>query len=214
MEHTGQNSDEVIGGIHSGAMEIDPRRSVTAIHNKPRNSSTSVVETANRFILLDEEGKELDEEATVGVQESNKEGIDSNMNAGWIKKQERILNTQYNELVNQSQRFEAKKYVQERIVPLSNILSNWSTRQKEYFRLLCNLHDFGDGYRAAACDQPLSTSSDHVNIMDTGEVMTEAEPEKECVSDPMLLDKGHPPINLNVENQGMEAGLSNETYKN
>ncbi|KAI3805712.1 hypothetical protein L1987_28330 [Smallanthus sonchifolius] len=211
-EQTGQNSENGIGGMHLDAMEFDPGNSVKAIHNKPRNSSTSVVETANRFILLDDEGNELDEGATVNVQESKEEGMDSNMNAGWIKKQDRILNTQYNERVNQSQRFEAKKYVQERLVPLSNILSSWSTSQKEYFRLLCNLHDFGDGYRAAAWDQPLSTSSDQVIIIDSGEVMTEAEPAKECLSDPMLLDKGHPPINPNVEIQEDEKAPGPDGY--
>ncbi|KAI3755460.1 hypothetical protein L1987_55261 [Smallanthus sonchifolius] len=146
-DQTGQNSDEGIGGKHSGVMELDPSNSVQARHNKPRSSSPSVIETANRFILLDDEGKELDEGVSINVQECNEAGIDSKMNAGWIKKQERILNTKYNELVNQSQRFEAKK--------------------------------------AAAWDQPPSIRSEHATFMDTGELMKEVEPEKECLSDPM-----------------------------
>ncbi|KAI3743671.1 hypothetical protein L1987_56733 [Smallanthus sonchifolius] len=54
-----------------------------------------MVETSNRFMLMDEEGNEL---------EKNSGGVDSNitnlydgknMNSGWIKKQERTLNKEY-----------------------------------------------------------------------------------------------------------------------
>ncbi|KAI3716403.1 hypothetical protein L1987_67256 [Smallanthus sonchifolius] len=220
-EHLGQNSGEGIEVVHLGDMEVDPSNSVKANHTKSRFSLTSVVEIANRFILLDEEGKELDEGDNVNVQGNKGDDMDRDMNAGWIKKQERILNTKYNELVNQSQRFEAKKHVQERLVPLSNVLSSWSTRQKEYFRLLCNLHNFGEGYRAAAWDQPTSADLEHANLMEYVESTKEVEPEKECTTDFMILDKGQHTINLNMEGQSMEymqssreSGLTKEALNN
>ncbi|KAI3802811.1 hypothetical protein L1987_30954 [Smallanthus sonchifolius] len=57
----GQNSGVQIEEVHLGDMDVDPSISVKANPTKSRNSSTSVVKTTNRFILLDEEGNELEE---------------------------------------------------------------------------------------------------------------------------------------------------------
>ncbi|KAI3827120.1 hypothetical protein L1987_01184 [Smallanthus sonchifolius] len=50
--------------------------------------------------------------------------------------------------VPQDQRFDAKKHVLEKLVPLDIILAEWPAPKKEYFRHLCSIYSFDEGYLA------------------------------------------------------------------
>ncbi|KAI3820202.1 hypothetical protein L1987_07745 [Smallanthus sonchifolius] len=146
--------DELITGEYSQNLHVqsadnqqDPPTRV-----KPRKPLISVVETSNRFNLLDEEGNIIEENGENTVEGITDDGIPKSLNMGWIKRQERMLNSRYASLVTQEQRFEAKKYVMDKLVPIQSVLSGWPIYLLEYFRLLCNLHNFGEGYMAAASE--------------------------------------------------------------
>ncbi|KAI3727419.1 hypothetical protein L1987_67233 [Smallanthus sonchifolius] len=75
------------------------------------------------------------------------------VNGNWQRKQERVLNTIFRNSLTQDQRFEAKRFVLDKLVPLDSSLSEWSTQLLEYFRHLCSIYEFGDGYLAASRDR-------------------------------------------------------------
>ncbi|KAI3682985.1 hypothetical protein L1987_83416 [Smallanthus sonchifolius] len=112
----------------------------------------SVVETTNRFHLLDEDGHVI-EDTNEGMEGFN-HAMNNNqeLNSGWIKKEERNLNAHYTKRVSKEQRFEAKRYVLDRLVPLEVDLSRWAIAQHEYLRSLCSLYNFWEGYLAVSSD--------------------------------------------------------------
>ncbi|KAI3677371.1 hypothetical protein L1987_86997 [Smallanthus sonchifolius] len=115
---------------------------------KDTNPKYRVVETTNRFSHLDTDGNEL-ENGIEGMETvTNQMNKPCNGNDGWIKKQERTLNTKYSKDITQEQRFEAKRYIIDQLVPLENVLLGWSSPQLQYFRHLCSIHNFGLGYVA------------------------------------------------------------------
>ncbi|KAI3809581.1 hypothetical protein L1987_19176 [Smallanthus sonchifolius] len=134
---------------------VEKHQGRTVIGTKKQNGikpNFSVVETANRFCLLDEDGTEI-MDTTETLEVGTNEGvIPEDLNAGWIKTQESNLDAKYNNQVTPMQRIEAKKYVLDKLVPLTTVLSTWSILHLEYFRCLCSLHNFGAGYLAVSGD--------------------------------------------------------------
>ncbi|KAI3684035.1 hypothetical protein L1987_84557 [Smallanthus sonchifolius] len=130
-------------------------------HRKPKEQNPpekepyiKMVETSNRFVLLDRERKELHdtEEAmdtsSIGQCSTYKQG-----NERWAKKQERVINTKYANLINQDKRYEVKRYIIDRLVPLESTLSEWSRPMLEYFRHLCSIYEFGEGSLAVTYEK-------------------------------------------------------------
>ncbi|KAI3714441.1 hypothetical protein L1987_73043 [Smallanthus sonchifolius] len=68
-------------------------------------SQIHVVETTNRFMLLDEEGNELEENSVDRDTNTKDKHAQKEMNEGWIRKQERTLNVRYLDRLSQDQRF-------------------------------------------------------------------------------------------------------------
>ncbi|KAI3703172.1 hypothetical protein L1987_73060 [Smallanthus sonchifolius] len=155
---------------------------------KPRKPLISVIETANRYTLLDEDGNTIEENRENNESVNNDSGIPKSLNAGWIKKQERRLNSRYSSLVNQEQRFEAKKYVLEKLVPIQSVLSGWPIYLLEYFRLLCILHNFGDGYMAAASERDYLEDQVINGMQNNGTPMEEVESETDAMASLMKND--------------------------
>ncbi|KAI3677372.1 hypothetical protein L1987_86998 [Smallanthus sonchifolius] len=115
-------------------------------HKKPK---ISILETKNRFALLDEEGNEIMDMIGEKEEDDNMGKIPRELHMGWIRKQERVLNARYYKNLTQDQRFEAKRYILDRLIPLDSTLSCWLKSLVEYFRHLSRLYNFGDGYLAA-----------------------------------------------------------------
>ncbi|KAI3783233.1 hypothetical protein L1987_42309 [Smallanthus sonchifolius] len=101
----------------------------TVIGEKKQNSNKPIVsmeETANRFCLLDEDGVEIIDTTDNPVVGPNEDVIPEDFNAEWIKTQESNLDAKYNKQITPKQRIEAKKYVIDKLVPLTTVLSSWS----------------------------------------------------------------------------------------
>ncbi|KAI3756897.1 hypothetical protein L1987_56723 [Smallanthus sonchifolius] len=95
--------------------------------NRVKDPSIDLLETSNRFVLLDDEGNELPsiQEGT-SQQPNDNENNFARGNDRWRMKQERLINIKYMKLVTQEQRYEAKRYVIDRLVPLDSSISEWS----------------------------------------------------------------------------------------
>ncbi|KAI3820196.1 hypothetical protein L1987_14054 [Smallanthus sonchifolius] len=89
----------------SGTMGTDSAKGM----QRNGHPNVTVTETSNRFMLLDEDGHELEGDMGI-VRKDNREDIGLvDMNARWARKQERNLNISYSQTLNQDQRIEAKK---------------------------------------------------------------------------------------------------------
>ncbi|KAI3675000.1 hypothetical protein L1987_84580 [Smallanthus sonchifolius] len=212
-ESLGAGRGEEVVGTNSGNKPDSPsprlhdqnkmvsRESITGKGTNATTPNYRVVEMTNRFSLLDTEGNEV-ENVIEGMENTTTQvNKPSRSNEGWIKKQERILNTEYSEEINQEQRFEVKRYVIDQLIPLESVLSGWSNPQLQYFRQLCSIHNFGLGYLAANRE-----GGDDMSDVDMGmdaENTEEVETETEGAA-VMMKDDG--PIATNIVNQN-----SNET---
>ncbi|KAI3820199.1 hypothetical protein L1987_14058 [Smallanthus sonchifolius] len=130
-------------------------------HRKPKEQNPpekepyiKMVETSNRFVLLDREGKELhDIEEAMDTCSNGQSATYKQGNERWAKKQERVINTKYANLINQDKRYEVKRYIIDRLVPLESTLSEWSRPMLEYFRHLCSIYEFGEGSLAVTYEK-------------------------------------------------------------
>ncbi|KAI3684042.1 hypothetical protein L1987_84565 [Smallanthus sonchifolius] len=142
--------------LHDEKIQYYPPMVNSSDHRKPKEQNPpekepyiKMVETSNRFVLLDRERKELHdtEEAmdtsSIGQCSTYKQG-----NERWAKKQERVINTKYANLINQD-----KRYIIDRLVPLESTLSEWSRPMLEYFRPLCSIYEFGEGSLAVTYEK-------------------------------------------------------------
>ncbi|KAI3756891.1 hypothetical protein L1987_56715 [Smallanthus sonchifolius] len=136
MEELQQKNMETHARGHAGNLE-------------KQASKISIMETQNRFALLDDAGNELMDTQREFEEEDTIENMQTKMNMGWIKKQERTLNSSYFNDVSQDQRYEAKRYILDRLIPLASIFTSWPKRLTSYFCQLCSLYGFDEGYRAA-----------------------------------------------------------------
>ncbi|KAI3724764.1 hypothetical protein L1987_64529 [Smallanthus sonchifolius] len=112
-------------------------------------SKISVMETHNRFALLDDAGNEIMDTQGEFEEDDTIDNMQTEKNMGWIKKQERTLNSSYFNDVSQDQRYEAKRYILDRLIPLDSTFTSWPKRLTSYFRQLCSLYGFDAGYRVA-----------------------------------------------------------------
>ncbi|KAI3809561.1 hypothetical protein L1987_25538 [Smallanthus sonchifolius] len=143
-------------------------------------------------MLLDDEGNDLDNN-TGGV-DSNINTLyeEKNMNSRWIKKQERSLNKEYSNMVTQEQRFEAKKYVLDQLVPLESTKSKWPKPQINYFRQLCSLYDFGPRYRAVNREVDKDPPENNLDMGSDRDNREEVESETDATTKMMNIDG--PPV--------------------
>ncbi|KAI3684048.1 hypothetical protein L1987_84571 [Smallanthus sonchifolius] len=144
------------------------------IHKKPM---VSLLETKNRFALLDEEGNELGDMQGERTDDNNLGEIPKELHEGWIRKQERVLNARYYKDLTQDQRFEAKQYILDRLIPLDSTLSSWPKLLVEYFRHLSSLYNFGDGYLAAVRFRTYGSATEEDNGSHTDSHMEDVESE-------------------------------------
>ncbi|KAI3684037.1 hypothetical protein L1987_84559 [Smallanthus sonchifolius] len=158
---------------------------------KPKSPKVTLLETSNSFSLLDEEGNVLEEikgGQAVVMQEIEKL---NNLNDGWIKKQERTLNAKYNQEVSQDQRFEAKRYVLDKLVPLESVFSSWSRSQIEFFRHLCSLYNFGEGYLMASRNRNHRNDQEDAANIESEDSMEEVCSETDATAVFMKNDEPH-----------------------
>ncbi|KAI3684047.1 hypothetical protein L1987_84570 [Smallanthus sonchifolius] len=158
---------------------------------KPKSPKVTLLETSNSFSLLDEEGNVLEE--IKGGQDVVMQEIEklNNLNDGWIKKQERTLNAKYNQEVSQDQRFEAKRYVLDKLVPLESVFSSWSRSQIEFFRHLCSLYNFGEGYLMASRNRNHRNDQEDAANIESEDSMEEVCSETDATAVFMKNDEPH-----------------------
>ncbi|KAI3727418.1 hypothetical protein L1987_67232 [Smallanthus sonchifolius] len=193
--NSGNKPDSPFPRLHDQKKMVS-REGITEKGTNATTPKYRVVEMINRFSLLDTDGNELENVIEGMENTTNQLNKPSRSNEGWIKKQERILNTEYSKEINQEQRFEAKRYVIDQLIPLESVLSGWSNPQLQYFRQLCSIHNFGLGYLAANRE-----GGDDMSDVDMGmdtENIEEVETETEGAA-VMMKDDG--PIGTNIVNQ-------------
>ncbi|KAI3724766.1 hypothetical protein L1987_64531 [Smallanthus sonchifolius] len=118
-----------------------------------QTAQVHVIETRNSFELLDAEGNIMTDDAMVKNTVNSGGNQSQEVNGNRQRKQERVLNTRFHNSLTQDQIFEAKMFVLDKLVPLYSSLSDWSTQLLEYFRHLCSIYEFGDGYLVASRDR-------------------------------------------------------------
>ncbi|KAI3808235.1 hypothetical protein L1987_24184 [Smallanthus sonchifolius] len=99
------------------------------------------------------------------------------------------------------QRYEVKKYVLDRLVPLEMVLSRWPIVQLEYFRGLCSLYNFGEGFLAVSSDNFLGAGKNRNNSQIQNEDVEEVESKTGGTAEFMKEDLHYTPsqkINGNV----------------
>ncbi|KAI3830317.1 hypothetical protein L1987_04455 [Smallanthus sonchifolius] len=173
--------------------------------NMVKDPSIELLETSIRFVLLDDEGNELPSiQEDTSQQPNDNENNFTQGNDRWRMKQERLINIKYMKLITQEQRYEAKRYVIDRLVPLDSSISEWPKPMLEYFRHLCSIYEFGDGTLATTHEKMNSNASlreEHDN-MDT--IIEEVESEEDGTAEMMKSD--NPPIPITSE--GTEEELA------
>ncbi|KAI3756885.1 hypothetical protein L1987_56709 [Smallanthus sonchifolius] len=193
QEHSKNNGKEKDTGGHFEGMAKGAKK------KNVRKPLVSVVETTNRYSLLDEVGNEIMDTSDTMVDGTNEDVILNDLNSGWIKKQERNLNAKYTQQVTKEQRDEAKKYVLDKLVPLRTVLSTWSIFQLEYFRCLYSLYNFGEGFLAVSSDSYLGAGKHSNNSPNQDEDVEEVESETDDTAEFMIKDIHYsPPKNAHV----------------
>ncbi|KAI3787669.1 hypothetical protein L1987_42299 [Smallanthus sonchifolius] len=123
----------------------------------------TVTETSNRFMLLDEDGNELEGDKGTVSKDTREDISLVELNARWARKQERNLNISYSQALNQDQRIEAKRYVIQKQLPDPEILGVWPKQQLNYFKQPCHLYEYGEGFRRASYVREEELDSDDAN---------------------------------------------------
>ncbi|KAI3809585.1 hypothetical protein L1987_19180 [Smallanthus sonchifolius] len=185
--------------------------------NKPRVHTTEerepnieLIETSNRFLLLDNDGNDLPS-IQEGTYQQNNDNTDNytHGNERWRMKQERLINIKYMQLVTQEQRYEAKRYIIDRLVPLDSSLSEWSKPMLEYFRHLCSIYEFGAGTLAATRERmnmidPLNNDHENVEML-----IEEVDSEEDDTTEMMKSDS--PSVPNISKNNGERMEVCNPT---
>ncbi|KAI3792952.1 hypothetical protein L1987_35563 [Smallanthus sonchifolius] len=174
-----------------------------------RTAQVHVIETRNSFQLLDAEGNFMTDDAMVNNTVNSGGNQSQEVNGNWQRKQERVLNTRFRNSLTQDQRFEAKRFVLDKLVPLDSSLSEWSTQLLEYFRHLCSIYEFGDGYSAASRDRIRSMGREETV---SEEDMEDVDSETDGTATMMKLDT----TTLRPENGPMDSifeGVSENTHQ-
>ncbi|KAI3820194.1 hypothetical protein L1987_14052 [Smallanthus sonchifolius] len=162
----------------SGTMGTDSAKGM----QRNGHPNVTVTETSNRFMLLDEDGHE--KEGDMGtVRKDTREDIGLvDMNARWARMQERNLNISYSQTLNQDQRIEEKRHVIQKQLPDPEILGVWPKQQLNYFKQLCHLYEYGEGFSWASYVREEELDSDDTNAAINGQHCEEVDSESDATA--------------------------------
>ncbi|KAI3743664.1 hypothetical protein L1987_61375 [Smallanthus sonchifolius] len=135
--HEGQNIYKTSGNGGNTSVKGSPRKGL---------QNVTITETSNRFVLLNEEGHELESDMGTGTTDDREDINLVDLNTRWVRKQERNLNISYSQTLNQDQRIEAKRYVIQEQLPEPETLGVWPKQLLNYFKQLCHLYNYGEGF--------------------------------------------------------------------
>ncbi|KAI3684049.1 hypothetical protein L1987_84572 [Smallanthus sonchifolius] len=196
-----------VGAVKQAIVNDREKNNVTKRSERQRKPLLSVIETTNKFSLLDESGSIIeDREENNGDVNTNAE-IPTTLNAGWVKKQERMLNARFNTSLSQSQRYEAKKYIVDRLTPLQAVLVGWDKPLLEYFRHLCSLHNFGEGLRATAWENDSCEDQEMKGLKENEINMKEVDSKTDPTA--IFMKHDHPNISPTPDNLATPINLEN-----
>ncbi|KAI3703170.1 hypothetical protein L1987_73057 [Smallanthus sonchifolius] len=155
LKFSAKMNDEGNVTIDENMVELDTGTETIPVTqvDKEDDQSIRIVETKNRFLVLNKDGVDIDGDRITQDRDLQVNSELEKGNEGWRKRQERTLNMRFRNRVTQEQRFEAKRLIIDRLVPLESSLSEWTPSALEYFRHLCSIFDFGEGLQAVARDR-------------------------------------------------------------
>ncbi|KAI3733290.1 hypothetical protein L1987_64510 [Smallanthus sonchifolius] len=171
---------KVVNNRETGSMHGSGKRKTS--------SGATVIETSNRFNLVENDGNEVDMDIEGEGINANRNNELVERNKGWIRRQERSLNTNFSGQLSKEQRLEAKRYVLDKYVPLESVLSEWSEPLLQYFRHLCNIHNFWSGYLAVARGKDSDGLVNEMNLDNSEDVWKEVKSETEGAAGFMKSD--------------------------
>ncbi|KAI3724759.1 hypothetical protein L1987_64524 [Smallanthus sonchifolius] len=190
-EHV-KTSRSSVGNFYKEAREVEDRLMQTVGHINSKDNNSKVLTSIQNMksCKLSKFSARLNEDGEVSIDENMMDNGKANNEDEKTKcvPQERILNTRFNTRLSQEQRFEAKKYVLDKLVPLQPILSGWPKTLLEYFRSLCNLYNFGDGYLATAYETEYIEDQEIHNMQGAEESMEEVFSETDATAKFMTSD--------------------------
>ncbi|KAI3677388.1 hypothetical protein L1987_87015 [Smallanthus sonchifolius] len=163
-DQKGQNSM----GTNGTRSKVDELLKTGDRGNRKEAKKVRLVETRNRFVLLNEEGEDIEGDNTTHDKPTNMNEEPDKSNDAWKRKQERIVNAKFRTHTTQEERFEAKRYILDGLVPLDSTVSEWSVHIIDYFRQLCSVFDFGEGLQAVSRER-LNSWKTHGMEMDNDE---------------------------------------------
>ncbi|KAI3740997.1 hypothetical protein L1987_58661 [Smallanthus sonchifolius] len=181
----------VTQNARSEAKETMDDTNLNRTRNREHGPRIKMVETSNSFHLLDQEGNELEEVNKDNAIKKNGEHTLHDKQDGWVRKQERTLNARFRDRLSQAQRFEAKRYVLDKLLPLDSTISEWSPSLLEYFRHLCSIYNFGEG-TAAADRERIHDLQQHGH--ESVEPMEEVESETDGMA--TMMNSNYPKVNM------------------
>ncbi|KAI3809587.1 hypothetical protein L1987_19182 [Smallanthus sonchifolius] len=100
--------------------------------------------------------------------------------------------------VNQEQRFEEKRYVLDKLVPLESVLTGWPKPQIQYFRQLCCVYNFGLGY--LAINRESGNDLSDIDMRMDADNVEEAESETDGAA---VMMKSDSPLDSNIGRSSM-----------
>ncbi|KAI3808239.1 hypothetical protein L1987_24188 [Smallanthus sonchifolius] len=157
--------------------DIKGRNATTKGNENKGKQATQVIETSNMYELLDEDCMEIEDGNSSKKDDNGDHGVLKELDAGWIRKQERNLNITFLNVLTQDQRLEAKRYVKDKKLPTPEVLSIWPGPLIHYFRQLSSLYVFRDGLlvTSGTCgdDESLQNHELEEDIIVVGEVESE-----------------------------------------
>ncbi|KAI3677373.1 hypothetical protein L1987_86999 [Smallanthus sonchifolius] len=169
-DQKGQNSM----GTNGTRSKVDELLKTGDRGNRKEAKKVRLVETRNRFVLLNEEGEDIEGDNTTHDKPTNMNEEPDKSNDAWKRKQERIVNAKFRTHTTQEERFEAKRYILDGLVPLDSTVSEWSVHIIDYFRQLCSVFDFGEGLQAVSRER-LNSWKTHGMEMDNDEEEVDSE---------------------------------------
>ncbi|KAI3786257.1 hypothetical protein L1987_45392 [Smallanthus sonchifolius] len=113
-DHKGQNSMATNGT----SSKVDELLKTGDRGNREEAQKVRLVETRNRFVLLNEEGEDIEGDNTTHDKPTNMNEEPDKSNNAWKRKQERIVNAKFRTHTTQEERFEAKRYILDGLVPV------------------------------------------------------------------------------------------------
>ncbi|KAI3696551.1 hypothetical protein L1987_79570 [Smallanthus sonchifolius] len=169
-DHKGQNPMATNGT----SSKVDELLKTGDRGNREEAQKVRLVETRNRFVLLNEEGEDIEGDNITQDKPTNMNEEPDISKDAWKRKQERIVNAKFRTHTTQEERFEAKRYILDGLVPLDSTISEWSVYIIDYFRQLCSVFEFGEGLQAVSRER-LNSWKTHGMDMDNDEEEVDSE---------------------------------------